>query len=127
MIKRITLALGLGLCFALAMGGPAQSATGAAQSATDSVQTKEATAKAPPIVGTIASIKGLRVEITVVGEKPAWVKKGGGVKLPDLKGALGKVVDVSATGIAINTKKASDLKVGDKITVEKGNVVPSGC
>ncbi len=120
MIKRITLALGLGLCFALAMGASARSAT-------DSAQKTDATAKTPPIVGTIASVKGLRVEITVASEKPAWVKKGGGVKLPDLKGALGRIVDVTATGIAINTKKASELKVGDKITVEKGNVVPSGC
>ncbi len=120
MIRKITLALGLALGAALALDASAQAPA-------DSAQKKEAAVKAPPILGTITSIKGVRVEIAVSGEKPTWVKRGGGVKLPDLKGALGKVVDVTATGIAINTKKAAELKVGDKITVEKGAVVPSGC
>ncbi len=78
----------------------------------------------PPLNGTITAIKGTRVDITVEGEKPAWVKKGSGIKL---KGGLGKIVEVTATGVAFNTKKASTLAVGEKVVVEKGTVVPEGC
>jgi len=120
MIKRLTLALGLGLCAAIALVASAP-----AQTAAD--EKKIAPAKATPIVGTITSIKGVRVEIEVSGEKPSWVKKGAGIKLPDIKGAVGKIVEVSATGIAFNSKKASELKVGGKVTVEKGPPAPAGC
>ena len=85
---------------------------------------KAAPPKAPPLVGTVASIKGVRVEITVEGEKPAWVKRGSGIKVA---GGLGKIVDVAAASVAFNTKKAPTLKVGDKLTVEKGTIVPAGC
>jgi hypothetical protein len=84
-------------------------------------------AKTPSLVGTILSIEGIRVEIAVEGEKPAWVKKGAGIKLADVKGGLGKIVDVSAASVTFNTKKASELKVGEKVTVAKGKVVPAGC
>jgi hypothetical protein len=36
-------------------------------------------------------------------------------------------VEVAATTVAFNTKKASTIKVGEKLTVEKGTVVPAGC
>lgn len=78
----------------------------------------------PPLNGTITAIKGTRVDITVDGEKPAWVKKGSGIKL---KGGLGKIVEVTATSVAFNTKKASTLAIGEKVVVEKGTVVPEGC
>ena len=120
MIKRLTFALGLGLCAALALAASPQSTT-------DADQKKAATAKATPVTGTITAIKGVRVEITVEGEKPSWVKKGAGIKLPEIKGGLGKIVDISATGIVFNTKKASELKVGGKVTIEKGPPAPAGC
>ena len=84
-------------------------------------------AKTPNLAGTILSLEGIRVEIAVEGEKPAWVKKGAGIKLADVKGGLGKIVDVSATSVTFNTRKASGLKVGDKVAVAKGKVVPAGC
>jgi hypothetical protein len=52
------------------------------------------------------------------------VKKGSGIKVA---GGLGKIVDVGAATVAFNTKKAATLKVGDKLTVEKGTIVPAGC
>ena len=83
-----------------------------------------ATPPNPPLNGTVKAITGTRVDITVDGEKPAWVKKGSGIKL---KGGVGKIVEVTATGVAFNTKKASTLTVGEKVVVEKGTVVPEGC
>jgi len=119
MMKSSTFALALGLCAAVALAAAPQSATDTAQ--------KTAVVKAPPIVGTITSIKGVRVEVEVQGEKPAWVKKGAGLKLPDIKGGVGKIVDISNTGIVFNSKKASELKVGAKVTLEKGPPAPAGC
>jgi hypothetical protein len=81
-------------------------------------------AKAAPVNGTVASVSGVRVEMTVDGEKATWVKRGAGIKV---KGGLGKIVGVTATTITFNTKKASELKAGDKVVIEKGNVVPAGC
>jgi hypothetical protein len=80
--------------------------------------------KAEPLNGTIAAITGTKVEVTIEGAKPDWVKKGAGVKF---EGGVGKVLEVTATAITINTKKASTLKVGDKLSLEKGQVVPAGC
>ncbi len=119
MFKRLTFAIGLGLCAAMALAASAP--------LTADTDEKTVSAKATPVSGTITSIKGVRVEIEVPGEKPSWVKRGAGIKLPDIKGAVGKIVEVSATGIAFNTKKASELKVGGKVTVEKGPPAPAGC
>ena len=120
MTNRLTFARGLALCAGVALAAPPPSPAGTAD-------TKAATAKAPPMVGTILSINGVKVEVEVTGEKPAWVKKGGGIKLTDIKGGLGKIVDVTATSVVFNTKKASELKVGDKVNLEKGTTVPAGC
>jgi hypothetical protein len=117
MLKRLTFALVFGLlaaCWMLAT---------APQSAAQDPE-KTAQVKAPSLNGTVVSIKGVRVEVTVEGEKPAWVKKGSGIKV---KGGLGKIVDVSADTVAFNTKKAPMLKVGEKLVVDKGTVVPAGC
>lgn len=118
MIKRLTFALGLGLFTAMALASPPPPATDGKTAAP---------AKAVPITGTIKSINGIRVEMAVEGEKPAWVKKGAGIKLPDLKGGVGKIVDVTATSVVFNTKKASELKVGAKVNLEKGPPAPAGC
>lgn len=120
MTNRFTLVLGLGLWAAFALATPSPSQAGAAD-------TKAAPAKAPPMVGTVMSINGVRVEVEVTDEKPAWVKKGGGIKLADIKGGVGKIVDISATTVVFNSKKASELKVGDKVTLEKGPAAPAGC
>lgn len=120
MSKRMTFALSLALA-AVAFSSATLPGTQA------SAQEQAAPAKAPALSGTVASTQGTRVEITVEGEKPAWVKKGAGIKLADIKGGLGKIVEVSATSVVFNTKKAGELKVGDKLTVEKGTVVPAGC
>lgn len=74
--------------------------------------------------GTITAINGLAVDITVDGDKPAWVKKGQGIKVA---GSTGKITAVAATTVTFNAKKASTLKVGDKVSVEKGPAAPAGC
>jgi len=115
MIKRLTFALGLGLFAAMALASPPPPAP------------DEKPAKAAPVTGTIKSISGIKVEISVEGEKAVWVKKGAGIKLPDLNGVVGKIVDVTATSIVFNTKKAGELKVGGKVHLEKGPPAPAGC
>jgi hypothetical protein len=120
MNKRFVLTLAAFLSATLALAGSPQTEPAGGE-------TKTAVVKAVPITGTITSIKGVRVEIEVSDEKPAWVKRGAALKLPDIKGGLGKIVDVSATGITFNTKKASELKVGDTVTLAKGTIVPAGC
>lgn len=117
MIKRLTFALGLGLVAAMALASPPPLAA----------DEKAAPAKVGPITGTIKAIDGIKVEMTLDGEKPVWVKKGVGIKLPDLKGGVGKIVDVTATSVVFNTKKASELKVGAKVNLEKGPPAPAGC
>lgn len=118
MIKPVTFALGLGLLAAVVLAAPPLP---------QSDEKSTAMAKAGPITGTITSISGIKVEIAVEGEKPAWVKKGAGIKLTDIKGGVGKIVDISPTTLAFNTKKASELKVGDKVTLQKGPAAPAGC
>ena len=117
MIKRMTFALGLGLLAALTLAAPPPPAA----------DEKAAVPSKAALTGTIKSITGVKVEMTVEGEKPAWVKKGAGIKLPDIKGGVGKIVDVTATSVVFNTKKASELKVGAKVNLEKGPPAPAGC
>jgi hypothetical protein len=88
------------------------------------VSSETAETALPTVKGTIASIEGTKVQITIQGDKADWVKKGAAVKFT---GGLGKVLDVSATTLTINTKKASELKVGEEIVLAKGRAVPAGC
>jgi hypothetical protein len=97
---------------------------GAAAAAWPQGEEKAPPAKAASLNGTVVSVSGVRVEIAVEGDKPAWVKKGSGIKV---KGGLGKIVEVAAGSVAFNTKKASAIKVGEKLVVDKGTVVPAGC
>lgn len=103
MLKRMAIALLLLACIALvATAAPAS-------------ETK----------GTVASIDGNKVVLTVAGAKAGWVKKGAGIKFG--ADGVGKIVEVTATSIAFNTKQVSKLRVGDEITLEKGKVAPVGC
>jgi len=105
MIKRITLAIAL-LAFAVAA------------------------AVAAPWTGTVAAIDGKNVQITVAAEKPDWVKKGAAVVVKDEAGktiAGGKVTEVSGASITISSRKASELKVGQAVTLEKSKGALAGC
>lgn len=80
------------------------------------------------VSGKITAIEGTKVTIAIEGEKADWVKKNGFVKF---KVGPGKIVEMSAPDatpvtIVVNTKKASEMKVGDAVTFEKGLAV-SGC
>ena len=81
-------------------------------------------ASATAVQAKVTSIDGNKVEVTVTGEKAAWVKKGAGLKL---KGGTGRIIDVTATGLVFTTKKASELTVGGEVTLEKGPAVMAGC
>jgi len=80
------------------------------------------------VTGKITAIDGTKVSITIQGESADWVKKNGPVKF---KVGPGKILEVSAKDvtpvtIVVNTKKASEMKVDDVVTFEKGLSV-AGC
>jgi hypothetical protein len=87
-----------------------------------------AVAADPKLNGKVLSVEENAFKIEVQGEKPAWVKANAPVKFAD---AVGKVLDVSAEGVkpvvvTIKSKKASSVKAGDTVTIEKGRSM-AGC
>ena len=76
------------------------------------------------VKGKIASIDGNKVQVTLVGEKADWVKKGAGVKIGEIKGRITEITDTTLT---FTSKKASELKVDAEVTLEKGPAAMVGC
>ena len=76
------------------------------------------------VKGKVASIDGNKVQVTLVGEKADWVKKGAGVKIGEIKG---KITEITDTTLTFTTKKASELKVDAEVTLEKGPAAMTGC
>ncbi len=58
------------------------------------------------------------------GARPEWVKAGVGLKV---KNGPGKVLSMTDTTVTFNSQKASSLKVGEEVSVEKGRAAPAGC
>lgn len=88
-------------------------------------------AAAPAVTtGKILAIEGSKVQITVDGTMPDWIKKGTVIKLADEAGKVVeqavKVTEISATGLTYNAKNASAAAAGKKVTVQKGKIM-SGC
>ncbi len=79
---------------------------------------------AEPLKGTVTSIDGKKVEMTVTGEKPAWFKKGASVRWT---GGIGRIVEVSGDTITVSSNSASKLKVGDELELKKGPAALQGC
>ena len=80
------------------------------------------------VTGKVTAIDGTKITVAIDGDKPDWVKKNGFVKF---KSGTGKITEVSAPDIKPATfvatyKKASEMKVGDAVTFEKGLSV-AGC
>jgi translation initiation factor 2B subunit (eIF-2B alpha/beta/delta family) len=87
-----------------------------------------ATAATKTVTGKVTAIDGTKVSITIDGERADWVKKNGFVKF---KVGTGKIIETAAADaspftIVVNIKKASEFKVDDVVTFEKGLAV-SGC
>jgi hypothetical protein len=85
-------------------------------------------AAAKTVTGKVTSVEGTKITIVIDGASADWVKKNGFVKF---KVGPGKILEVSAadikpTTIVVNSKKASEMKVGDSVTFEKGLSV-AGC
>ena len=78
-------------------------------------------ALAAPMKGKVTSIDGKKVQIELVGEKAAWVKKGAPVKW---KGGVGRVTEIKDAVLTMNSKNAAKLKVGDEVELEKGPADP---
>ena len=79
---------------------------------------------AAPMKGKVTAIDGKKVQIELVGEKAAWLKKGAPVKF---KGGVGRVVEIKDAALTINSKSAAKLKVGDEIELDKGPADLAGC
>jgi hypothetical protein len=87
-----------------------------------------AMAAAKTATGKVTAIDGTKVTIALEGERPDFIKKNAPVKF---KVGPGKIIELSAPDakpftIVVNTKKASEMKVGDAVTFEKG-LSTSGC
>ena len=83
-----------------------------------------AVALAEPMKGKVTAIDGKKVQIELVGEKAAWLKKGAPVKF---KGGVGRVVEIKDAALTINSKNAAKLTVGDEIELDKGPATLEGC
>jgi predicted secreted protein len=81
-------------------------------------------ALAAPMKGKVTSIDGKKVQVELVGEKAAWLKKGAAVKF---QGGVGRVLELKDAVVTMNSKNADKLKAGDAIELEKGPADLSGC
>jgi len=81
-------------------------------------------ALAEPMKGKIVAIDANKVQVELVGEKAPWLKKGAPVKF---KGGIGRIVEIKDNVLTMNSKKASELKVGDEIELDKGPASLQGC
>jgi predicted secreted protein len=81
-------------------------------------------ALAAPMKGKVTSIDGKKVQVELVGEKAAWLKKGAPVKW---KAGVGRVTELKDAVLTMNSKSAAKLKVGDEIELDKGPADLSGC
>jgi len=79
---------------------------------------------AAPVKVKVASIEGKKVQVELVGEKADWMKKGAPVKF---KGGVGRITDITANKVTMNTRKADVFKVGDEVEIDKGPATLEGC
>ena len=78
---------------------------------------------AAPIPGKVTAIDGKKVQITLTGDAEDWVKKNAPVKI---KGGTGTITAVEGKKVTVTTSKASELKAGDDVSIDKGRT-GSGC
>lgn len=87
-------------------------------------------AEAAPLSGKVVAIEGSKVQLTISGEAPKWLRKGAVVKLADESGKVvetaAKVSAVAAENVTITVKNADGMKEGDTLSLQKGRVM-SGC
>lgn len=78
----------------------------------------------------IVSVDGNKIQISITGDSPSWLKKGGVAKLSAADGkvahASAKVTEGSGKTFTLTVKEKTDLKAGDTVSLNKGKVM-SGC
>ena len=79
---------------------------------------------AVPVKAKVTAIDGKKVTVELVDEKADWMKKGAPVKF---KGGVGRIREIVDKTIALNSKNAEKLKVGDEIELDKGPATLEGC
>jgi len=82
------------------------------------------------LTGKVTAIDGNTVKIEVVGEMPAWAKKGGYLRTTTADGKLllrgAKITEAADGVITVTTTKAKDMTVGETYTLGKGKA-SAGC
>ncbi len=85
---------------------------------------------APPAksTGKIVAVGENEVQISLEGEKAAWIKKSAPVKFADGVGKILAITDEGVTPVVITvkTKLAPKMKVDDAVIFEKGKSM-AGC
>jgi hypothetical protein len=80
--------------------------------------------------GTVTSVEGTQVTLTVTGAMPTWARKGGYVSAFTAEGKLvvrgAKIVKVDGNILTVTSPKAKELKVGKAYKLAKARVT-EGC
>jgi hypothetical protein len=83
-----------------------------------------------PTIGKVVAVDGTKIQMTVAGTKPVWLKKGAVVKLTNAAGKViesaAKVAEMTDQGITVILKEAAEVKAGDDLTLQKGRAM-TGC
>jgi hypothetical protein len=80
--------------------------------------------KTTPVTGAVVEVQKEQVRVVVKGDLPAWIKKGGKVRLFDTRAF---VVEIAADTLTLSTKKADKAKVGDEVKLLKPRPGVAGC
>ena len=80
-------------------------------------------AMAAPVAGKVTAVDGDKITIELQADKPAWMKAGAPVKIKSV--GPGKVAELSGKTVTLTSKKASSVKAGDAVSIDKGGM--SGC
>lgn len=83
-----------------------------------------------PTMGKVIAVDGTKIQMTVAGEKPVWLRKGAVVKLTTEAGKViesaGKVSELTGQSITVTLKEAAEIKTGANLSLQKGRAM-TGC
>lgn len=78
----------------------------------------------------VVAVDGVKLQVTVTGEMPGWLKKGAVAKVSGGDGkvlhAAAKVTEGEKQTYTLTLKEKTDLKAGDAIVLQKGKAL-TGC
>ncbi len=81
-------------------------------------------ALAAGLSGTVVALDGKHVQLTVAGERPAWIRKGATIRV---EGISAKITRVAGDTLDVVTAKAPKAKPGDAVPIAPAPKSTSGC